>query len=398
MIKMTDFKTTVFIGFLAVLLIAASACEKPILDGPGQILSNDKQFDMNLFQENIEAGLGNQWAGYGYAISQNGQLRRSGAFGKRLAGNDGNVDFEETNPVYGASINKAMTAVAMLKILEGLGNGDAGFMLNASIAQYLPPNWSFGPNSPNITFRNLLQHRSGIASDAPIDFAGLRTLIASGTSANKNYVYSNANYALLRILIARMSGNADTFDPSDDAMSNATLSGFRRYMETEIFGPLDIEVNTRPFGNKPARYYQWGNLNDGWNMGDMSNRLGNGGFYFSPIACAKFLAYLNHSEDIISKETREVMYNQFLGWSDGAQPQNEPEGDYGTYYYKGGSFCNNAEDGNCNGQGVRNIVASFPHNGVEVVIMGNSRGGNMDSSSGLRAMLRNAYDGAWVKP
>lgn len=395
MFKMIDFKTTLF-ALLAILLIAP-ACEKAILEGPDQILSNEKKFDLDLFQDNIENGLGNQWAGYAYTISQKGQLKRSAAFGKRLAGNDGNVDFETTNPIYGASINKVMTAVAMLKILEEVGNGDAGFMLNASIAQYLPPNWNFGPNAPNITFRNLLQHRSGIASNAPIDYAGLRTLIATGTSSDKAYSYSNANYALLRILIARMSGNANSLNLDDASMSNATLSGFRRYMENQIFDPIGIAVNTRPFGNNPARYYQWGNLNNGWNMGDMSNRLGNGGFYFSPADAAKFLAYLNHTEEIVSKNTREVMYNQFLGWSDGAQPQNEPQGQYGTYYYKGGSFCSSTDASGCNGQGVRNIVASFPHNGVEVVIMGNSRGGNMDNSASLRTMLRNAYDGAWTK-
>lgn len=396
MIKMPFFKATMFALIAA--FIITPACEKPLTEGPGGVLSNEKTFDIDLFQDNIEAGLGNQWAGYAYVISRQGNFQRSGAFGKRVAGNDGDANFLATSPIYGASINKVMTAVAMLKILEEQGNGDAAFWLNANVAQFLPPNWSFGPNTPNISFRNLLQHRSGIAANAPIDYAGLRTMIAGGTSANKGYVYSNANYALLRILIARMSGNAGALNADDTVNSNATLSGFRKYMETEIFEPLGISVNTRPFGSNPALYYQWGNLNNGWNIGDMTNRLGNGGFYFSPTDASKFLSYLNHSEEIISKETREAMYNQFLGWSDGGQPGNEPEGDYGVYYYKGGSFCNSTDgNGNCLGQGVRNIVATFPHNGVEVVVMGNSRGGNMDNSATLRAMLRNAYDNAWVK-
>lgn len=398
MSKMQYFKSPILFAAILSALVLMPSCEKSILEGPGGILSNAKQFDIDLFQDNIETGLGVQWAGYAYAISQNGQLKRSGAFGKRRAASDGNIDFEIDSPVYGASVNKVMTAVAMLKILEEKGNGDASFWLNAKVYPFLPPNWTFGPNTDNITFRNLLQHRSGLAVDDPIDYAGIRTMIATGTPADKSYEYSNANYALLRILIARMSGNAGGGNINDDvAQASAVLTGFRRYMETNIFDPLDIDVDTKPFGSSPALYYQWGALANGWNMGDMTGRLGNGGFYFSAVGAAKFLAYLNHTEDIISKDTRELMYDNFLGWSDGGQPENEPEGDYGAYFYKGGSFCNNASDGACNGQGVRNIIAAFPHNGVEVVVMGNSRGGNMDSSSGLRSMLRNAYDDAWVK-
>lgn len=382
---------------LLTLLLFAPGCEKDVFKGPGDILSPDKVFDIDRFQENIQDAVGNQWAGYAFTISQKGQLKRSAAFGKRIAPMDGDIDFETTSPVYGASINKVMTAVAMLKILEEEGNGDASFWLNANIAQFLPPGWSFGPNAQNITFRNLLQHRSGIASNAPFDYQGLRALIATGTSANKNYAYSNANYGLLRILVARMSGNAAANDNNDGSNANAVLSGFRRYMENELFKPLNIEVDTKPFGAAPALYYRWGNIANGWNIGDLSNRLGNGGFYFSPVDAAKFMAYLNHTEDIVSKSTRELIYNQYLGWSDEIQPQNEPDGERGKYYYKGGSFCSASDGSGCNGQGVRNIVVAFPHNGVEVVFMANSRGGNMDSSANLRAAMRNAYDNAWVK-
>lgn len=383
-----------FLVAAALLILPACNKEKGFL--PKDIQNNEKVFDMDLFQQNVQNGLGNQWTGYSFAISQNGQLKRSGSFGKRLNAADGNIDMETTTPLYGASVNKVMTAVAMLRILEAKGNGDAGFWLNATIAQFLPPGWNFGPNLANITFRNLLQHRSGIPVDAPIDYQGLRAMIATGTPVNKSYAYSNANYALLRILIARMSGNAQANDNNDAVNANAVLSGFRRYMDTEIFNPLDITVDTKPFGNWPARYYGFGNNSRGWNMGDMTDRMGNGGFYFSAIDAAKFLAYLNHTEDILSTSARELMYNQFLGWSDGSDPVNEPQGQHGTYYYKGGSFCNSADNNGCNGQGVRNVVASFPKNKVEIVIMANSRGGNMDSSQGLRAMLRNAYDNAWV--
>ena len=86
----------------------------------------------------------------------------------------------------------------------------------------------------------------------------------------------------------------------------------------------------------------------------------------------------------------------YNSWTSG-QLNPKYYGDYGTYFTKGGSFCNSIANGACNGQGVRNIVATFPHNGVEVVILGNSRGGNMDNGSALRTMLRDAYDEAWIE-
>lgn len=373
-----------------------TSCEKTKSIIGDEILNPEKQFDMNLFQSNVETGLGNQWAGYAYVINHNGHYNRSGSFGRMRAGNDGNLDADINAPMYGASLNKVLTATAMLKILQEKGNGNAAFWLNANVFQFLPPNWTFGTNTTSITFRDLLEHRSGISSNAGIDYDELRTLIATGTSNNKTYSYSNANYALLRVLIARMSNNVNDANLNNDAaMASATLSGFSRYMDTEILNPLELNLDTRPAGNSPALYYQWGNLNNGWNMGDMTSRLGNGGYYFSPVQFAKFMAFLNHSDLIISNQTRELMYQQFLGWSDENLGVNEPMGQQGRYYYKGGSFCNSSQNGNCNGQGVRNIVVSYPKNNVEIVIMCNSRGGNMDTGSGLRSMLRNAYDNAW---
>ncbi len=387
-----------FPAFLALLFFALfifPSCEKAVDDKKAPPAS--KSFDMDAFQDNIEDGLGNQWAGYGYVISKDGQLSRSGEFGKRRGPNEGNVDFEISSPVYAASVGKVITAVALLRLLEIEGNGDAEFMLNAKVYNYLPPNWNFGPNTTNITFRNLFQHQSGIDVNAGFDYDELRTLFATGTPASKPYEYSNANYGLMRILVARMSGNADNIEDlnNDEEAGNIVLNGFKRYVDTQLLNPLDIDASTQPFGTSPALYYAWSDLTQGWNMGDMTNRLGNGGWYISPLDFAKFMAYLNHSEEFFSADTREVMFENFLGWGDGSNPANAPLGDYGRYYFKGGSFCSSAQDGVCNGQGVRNIAAVFPHNGVEVIIMGNSRGGNMDTGTGLSNMLLNAYDDAW---
>jgi len=379
-------------------MLAFTACEKEEIFGDqGTIQSGVKTFDLDTFQENMVDALGTEWAGYSYVINYNGQGERFGAFGNRRAGNDGNAPHNISAPMYAASINKTITAAATLRVLATIGNEDVGSMLNANVYQYLPNNWNFGPNTTNITFKNLLQHRSGLAGNAPIDFASLRTLFATGTSGNKDYQYSNANYALLRIIIGTIEGTYSNSDLNSDAkMSGITLAAFDRYMRTNIFDPFNIDVETTPFGNNPALYYAFGEYNNGWNIGDLSSRLGNGGYYIAPVNIAKLFAFINHTDDILTPAMRELMYDNFLGWSDGGEPQNEPDGEHGTYYYKGGSFCNSSANGGCNGQGVRNILASFPDSNVEVIIMANSRGGNMDSSSSLRSMLRDSHDAAYI--
>jgi hypothetical protein len=55
-----------------------SSCETTILGENKKVQTNQKVFDMDQFQDNVEAGLGPQWVGYSYVINQNGQAARAG--------------------------------------------------------------------------------------------------------------------------------------------------------------------------------------------------------------------------------------------------------------------------------------------------------------------------------
>jgi D-alanyl-D-alanine carboxypeptidase len=286
-------------------LVCFTACQKT--NTPDDILSGQKEFDVDLFENNLKSGMGDQWVGYSYIISKNGQYERGGYFGKRRTGTDGNINSSHVVPYYAASINKTISAVAMLKVLQDKNNGDADGFLNAKIAQFLPPNWTFGANAANISFRDLLEHKSGISASAATDYSGLRTLIGSGTSAQKTYQYSNANYALIRILVARMSGNTGTDNLQNDvAMSDAVLKGFRRYVDTQLFEPINIEADTKDNSISSTLYYKFGSNEPGWKMGEMEERLGSGGYFLSAKDIASFLAYLNHTETLISKANRKT--------------------------------------------------------------------------------------------
>ena len=172
---------------------------------------------------------------------------------------------------------------------------------------------------------------------------------------------------------------------------NLTKTIYLNYLNTNIFNNIQID----PAQVKPSqvRYY---NVNDdlnvnGWNIGNRSDNLGAGGLYMSAYDLSSFISYLNHTEHILTNETRDLLYNDFLGLSDGADPRNNPlTGDKGTYFTKGGSL-NNGSPGPF--QGVSNRVMMFP-NDVEIVFLGNTRGATVTGGSLTNAILQ-AYDDAW---
>lgn len=131
-----------------------------------------------------------------------------------------------------ASVSKQMTAIAVLKLMEQ-GQLD----LEAPVSQYLPEFSDLNPNNP-VTIRDLLYHTSGLndytgeawdGSDS--EFANL-DLEAHLTWLNDQgaldepgiaYEYSNSGYALLALIVQRVSGQP-----------------FTAFMATEIFQPLGM--------------------------------------------------------------------------------------------------------------------------------------------------------------
>lgn len=358
------------------------------------ILNPNPQFDINLFEQNIIAGMGNQWVGYSYVINQNGQSNRSGASGKWATFIDGNISADFTTGIYLASVNKMIMAVAVLKAMDSYGTGAAS-MLNTSIQPYLPPSWNVHPNVYALTWRDVLTHRTGYDEKITNDvnendqynsnYQDLVTMVLDPDAThNATYKYCNGNYGLLRYLLCSLIGNQIGF-PTEE-WDEFTQTKCLEFLNTELFQP--IGVTTATVNASKARYYAI-NPNpfvNGWDIGDKSANLGSGGLYMSPKDLARFLAYLNHTNILLNNTSKTLLKLNFAGLSDIDDPISSPtEGDHGIYYTKGGSLGNN-------GRGVRNIIMIFP-NGVEIVIMGNTRG--ILGISSIQDMVVQAYDNAW---
>ncbi len=388
--KFNNLKFIYFV-FLALILVVSSCELTPFVPKPGgldKFSPNAKTFDVDLFEANLVAGLGNQWVGYSYAINQSGQLAHSGVFGDWVLGRQ-NSSADLNSPVYLASVNKAITSVAMIIALREGGNGIVN-MINQPIGPYLPQILDASPQVRNLRFRDLLTHRSGFAQNQNLSLANLKNLVNTNAVArNSTYAYSNVNFILLKYALFGLKGQnvVSLFESEQEAQINGYFEGF---VTTRIFNPAGI--NSQTTQSSAVLGYQFGDpaSTQGWPIGNTRERLGSGGFYMNTIDLARFQAFLNNSNTLLNPVERAFMYNNFLGWSDGPDPLVNPlTGNHGTYYVKQGAFQNP------NGQGVRTMIITFPKNKVEVIFLANSRGGNLDNDNGMSLVLRNAYDNAW---
>ncbi len=180
-------------------------------------------------------------------------LKIKGFNGGILVAKSGNIIFEkysgtghlpgidtisENSPMHIASVSKTFTAMAVLKLRQ-----DEKLNIDDEFSKYFP---AF--NYPGITIRNLLNHRSGlpnynyfmeklgwdksryIGNEDVFNFLILRKAeLADISTPNSHFNYSNTNYALLALLIEKVSGLK-----------------YAEYMDKTFFIPLQMK-NTYVF-------------------------------------------------------------------------------------------------------------------------------------------------------
>lgn len=174
-----------------------------------------------------------------------------------------------------ASITKQFTATAVLLLVD-----DGKLALDDSIRKYFP---DFPAFADDITIRHLLQHTSGFEDYEPIfgdQFprqvrdAGVVQIISTteGTyfPPGTEYRYSNSGYAILAVLVERLSGR--------------TFAGF---LDAHIFEPLGMDrtlAYEKDHSSVPERAYGYTVTEDSVEFSDQSAWsavLGDGGVYAS---------------------------------------------------------------------------------------------------------------------
>jgi CubicO group peptidase (beta-lactamase class C family) len=180
-----------------------------------------------IAQEAIENG---PVAGISVAVARRGQLIHEAGYG--LADLENRLPTTPTTVYRVGSITKQFTAAAVMKLVE-----EERVRLEAPVTTYLPDY----PAPPGVTVASLLNHTSGVKNyttmekwwetmalemapdrlaevfrDEPLDF-----------SPGDRFSYSNSGYALLGLLVERVSGMP-----------------FGSYLHGEVFAPLGLAATS----------------------------------------------------------------------------------------------------------------------------------------------------------
>ena len=165
--------------------------------------------------DGIESRLSANAYGWQFAIAQGGQYKtsRAGGTARSAADNGGTAMAMTPNIRYEmASVAKNTTAIQTMELLRR-----HGLTVESSIDKFLPSEWVRGTgfDTKSVRFKHLLAHTSGLEQvylsldDDDVaqygnDWDGLRVAVAKGAVPNSTRSYFNTNYALLRVLNARM--------------------------------------------------------------------------------------------------------------------------------------------------------------------------------------------------
>lgn len=219
---------------------------------PAQI--SDGQFNIHRIAAKIDSLLSNyneNEPGVAIGLVKNNQLIYEKYFG--MANLDYEIPIHKATSFHVASVSKQFTAFAIL-LLEDEGK----LSLEDDIRVYLPEMHEF---EPKITIKHLLNHTSGLKDkynllrlsgwtlDDVITNEQVMEIIFNQETLNfkpnEDHMYSNANYALLAEIVARVS-----------KMSFAKFTYKRIFEPLEMYDSIFVDQEGQVVKNKSLSYFK----------------------------------------------------------------------------------------------------------------------------------------------
>ena len=246
----------------------------------------------------------------------------------------------ENTPFHIASVSKTFTAMAVLKLWQ-----DKKINIDDEFSKYFP---DF--NYPGVTIRCLLNHRSGLPNyvyfmdesgwdtkqyatnqDVYNYLVQKKSILKNIGQPNKYFCYCNTNYALLALLIEKVS-----------------RTSYPEHLKKTIFEPLQMKntfVFTSADSSKTTPSYDWRGFQAAFI--DMDKVYGDKNIFSTPRDILKWDRLLA-SGQYLNKETLEAAYTPYsherggirnygLGWRMYAFPDG-----YKIIYHNGWWHGNNA--------------------------------------------------------
>ncbi|MEM7247448.1 MAG: serine hydrolase [Acidobacteriota bacterium] len=346
------------------------------------------KFNREEFIQNIRDTFDDETVGYAFSIVEDGVVVHADAVG--LARKAEDAPFQFQSPSYRmnvASVSKTITATAVLQLLQ-----EKGISPTSSIIDWLPPSWEPDESIEQVTFLNLMNHRSGLDQNRnrSYNYDRLKSYIeaddASTAEDRAVYQYQNTNFALFRVILPYLWG----YDPAEvlpsfsaDVAHAAFYIVYVREYVLRPAGVLTADCDQDPT-SAPLEY----NFDDptvaSTHPGDWRLLAGGGGWYLSAEELGEFLAALSNDGTLLPPGVRAYMDAQFAGW-------NNPEdwswgyGNHGVYRNHGGDL------GVDEDPGMGACVMKYT-NGIQAALLINSRLGGHAYQC---IELRDAFDASW---
>ncbi len=303
-------------------------------------------------------------SGYSMQLCRNGKVLFSDSYRMAILASDSGPDRPAGVPwtldvqMHVASLSKLITAMAMTRVLEY-----HNISPDASILPYLPKYWTKGSGIDKITFRNLLNHKSGLVvpgSPGPCDFIAMKNSIAQNATGMPGYL--NINYALCRILISTIDAPwlFNLLPTTNDVYwDSTTIRYYTSYVNEHILAPAGVG-STLDHTSDHALAYPVPPMAPGWNSGDQSPRCGAVGWHFSVNDLMAIMRAFRRLNTILPAESSQRMLERQFG-IDEIKDTN-----LGRIYAKGGFWSEGK------GITVEQSNAFFLPKGMELVILANS--------------------------
>ncbi len=354
-------------------VFAAAAVAAPVAGATHELQTDP--YDVAGMAQQVESRLGSV-TGWAYAIAKDGRLAASNAEGSARTPQDGNAAMTTDSRMEIWSATKTYTAAATLKLLEAHPQAD----VTSTVASYLPALWLRGAgfDAQGVTFGQLLNHTSGLGQVGETGltaleqslglwntrWSGVQYAVQKGTSAPATYNYTNMNYALLRVLNARLARDLDPSVPVQTASNTGTIH--LNYINTQLLQPAGIGARSCVAANPSTAVLHY-NADVPTLSGTLVQLLGQDneacaghrGLHMSAIDMLRFMVHLRHGS-IVSENVRNQMDAGRFGWSRNSNNVNAK----GAFWHAGDGGVGGGREGHT-------CHMTFP-NGMEASLIINS--------------------------
>ena len=374
--------------------------------------------------DNVVTAMTGNAFGWQLAIAKDGQLVVTDQGGTAVSSTDNGgtkISMSPYQKMELASVTKNITAVATMQLLRR-----NGLTVESKVYPYLPQGWTLGPGFTNVRFRHLLTHTSGIKqalaamADAPDDngWESMQIVVENGTVVNSQRAYKNANFALLRVINAKLwdlSGGAKYVTSTEEVENSKGVVIDTYEVTTRV--PITAANHTayvldfmRKHIFEPAGLYGVGCIPNGTTTGvrsyaadatqsstgsvfgtGSSECAGARGIALSSVQLLQYLAHLRHGS-IIHPDDLATMDQLRAGWSEDANGGDG--GEFGALdgvadnWRSPGAFWHG---GDLYGSGDRELhtCAMTFADGIEATLLVNSP---LDSNTQCGVLLKAWYD------